>query len=126
MKYAEVPNVAAEFPRVMDEAEETRADSLLLVASRLLDAKVSINRDDPESLMLAQIVVVDMVTNALIAGEHRGHQSYSWKNGALAGSGTVAADAESMRLMDWHLELFGQSSAVPRWSFPPASKWPER
>lgn len=126
MKYAEVSNVAAEFPRSLDEAEETRAESLLVVASRLLDAKVSVDRGDPESLMLARIVVVDMVTNALIAGEHRGHQSYSWKNGALAGGGTLAADAESLRLLDWHLELFGQSSAVPRWSFPRASKWPER
>lgn len=126
MKYAEAGQVAAEFPRPMTTSETARAESLLVVASRLLDQNTTVVPSDPEHLELARIVVVDMVVAALIPGEYRGHQSYSWKNGTLAGSGSLVADAGGVRLLDWHLAMFGVSvTAMPKGSFPNPWRWPE-
>lgn len=126
MKYAEAEQVAAEFPRPMSPSETARAESLLVVASRLLDQNTTVNVSDPEHLELARIVVVDMVAAALIPGEYRGHQSYTWRNGALSGAGTLVADAGGVRLLDWHLAMFGVSvTAMPKGSFPTPWRWPE-
>lgn len=118
MEYAASSDVAREVDREFTEADKYRAQSLVMAASRLLDSHVTINRDDDEQLKLAQVVVVDMVAEALAPGEYRGHQSYSWRNGALAGSGTLVATAGALRLLDWHLAMFGApSSLAPSWSF---------
>ncbi|GLB62668.1 hypothetical protein NCCP2495_05460 [Dietzia sp. NCCP-2495] len=125
--FASVGDVAAEFPRPLTPSEEKRAESLVLVASRLLETNVKTHIATMEEHELARIVVVDMVATALLPGEYRGHQSYSWRNGSLAGSGTLVADAAGgIRLLDWHLAMFGGSvRAMPKGTFPKPQRWPE-
>lgn len=126
MTYADAADVAAVFPRPMSGTESARAAHLLVVASQLLDKNATVDRDSSEHLEFAKIVVVDMVTYALLPGEYQAHQVYSWRNGALAGSGTLVADAGSVRLLDWHLAMFGGSvKAMPKGSFPAPWRWPE-
>lgn len=126
MAYADVDDVEAEFPRPMSPAEKARAASLTVVASRLLDQNTIVDPADSEHLNLAKIVVVSMVSWALLPGEYQAHQSYSWKNGTLAGAGTLVADAGGVRLLDWHLAMFGVSvTAMPKGSFPKPWRWPE-
>ena len=116
--YAEAHDVGFEVERPFSDVDTHRAGSLIVAASRLLDQYVTINRSDPEQMGLAKIVVVDMVAEALAPGEYRGHQSYSWRNGALAGSGTLVATAGALRLLDWHLAMFGAPSSLsPSWHF---------
>lgn len=116
--YAEVQDVDGEVERPFSDVDNRRAESLITAASRLLDRYVTIDRSEPEQMGLAKIVVVDMVAEALAPGEHRGHQSYSWRNGALSGSGTLVASAGALRLLDWHLAMFGASGALaPSWYF---------
>lgn len=118
MVYAQVFDVANEVERDFSDVDNHRAQSLVTAASRLLDQHVTVDRSDSEQLALAKIVVVDMVAEALVPGEHRGHQSYSWRNGGLAGSGTLVASAGALRLLDWHLAMFGApSSLAPAWYF---------
>ncbi|MFI8590116.1 MULTISPECIES: hypothetical protein [Actinomycetes] len=116
--YAETHDVEFEVERPFSDVDTHRAGSLITAASRLLDQFVTVDRADPEQMGLAKIVVVDMVAEALAPGEYRGHQSYSWRNGALAGSGTLVATAGALRLLDWHLAMFGAPSALsPSWHF---------
>lgn len=118
MTYAEPSDVDPHLGRELTDSETRRAQSLLVAASRLLDQHVTIDRGDSEQLDLARIVVSDMVAEVLAPGEHRGHQSYSWRNGALSGSGTLVASAGALRLLDWHLAMFGAPGALsPSWYF---------
>lgn len=118
MVYADPSEVAPHLGREFSDSDSYRAQSLVVAASKLLDLHVTINPDDKEQLDLARIVVIDMVTEALVPGEHRGHQSYSWRNGALAGSGTLVGTAGALRLLDWHVAMFGAPSSLsPSWYF---------
>lgn len=118
MRYAEVAEAALQIDRELSTSDLARAESLVVAASRLLDQHVQIDPGDSESLALAKIVVMDMVAEVIAPGEYRGHQSYSWRNGSLAGSGSLVASAGSLQLLDWHLAMFGAPSALsPSWYF---------
>lgn len=118
MLYAEANDVAEQIDRDLSPPELTRTADLVVAASRLLSRHAQIDPGDPEHASLAKIVVVDMVAEVIAPGEYRGHQSYSWRNGALAGSGTLVAAVGSLRLLDWHLAMFDSPSAqAPSWYF---------
>lgn len=123
---ATVDEVQAEYPGTLTGSERERAERLITVASVLLGQSVTIDPTDEQQKRLAMIVVSDMVVSALSNGEHRGHTSYSWRNGALAGSGTLVSASGGVRLLDWHLSILGAHVGGPRWSFPEPWKWPER
>lgn len=118
MPYAESSHVAAQIDRDLSPSDLARTEALVIAASRLLDQHATIDTGDADMVALARIVVVDMVAEVIAPGEYRGHQSYSWRNGSLAGSGTLVASAGSLRLLDWHLAMFGAPSALsPSWYF---------
>lgn len=118
MVYAEASDVEAQIDRDLSSPELARTADLVVAASRLLGQHAQIDPSNTEHASLAKIVVVDMVADVIAHGEYRGHQSYSWRNGALAGSGTLVASAGSLRLLDWHLAMFdAESSQSPSWHF---------
>ncbi|WP_141564768.1 hypothetical protein [Dietzia alimentaria] len=118
MLFADAQEVALQIDRDLSTSDLARTEALVVAASRLLDQHVQVDQGDDDSLALAKIVVVDMVAEVIAPGEYRGHQSYSWRNGALAGSGSLVASAGSLRLLDWHLAMFGAPSALsPSWDF---------
>lgn len=122
--YATTEQVQAEYPELLTEAELERAGRLITVASVLLGQAVPIDLEDQQQVRLAMIAVSDMVVAALSGEKYRGHSAYSWRNGALAGSGSLVASSGGVKLLDWHLAIFGSATAPgPRWDFPEPGRW---
>lgn len=137
----EVTDIETRLPRPLEEHEKTRVAQLIEDSLELINIEFGRRGKNFAASMSAQpwlasaarFVVLDMVSAAVIMGNHIGMTNAASTTGVVsdsAGFRDSAQDAVSfagVRLTDEHLEKLGlKGDAGALGNFPPAARWPER
>lgn len=114
--FATVPDLEDHW-RPLDPGEESRAERLLDMAAVLIRRHVTV-RPGSDDEQIAQFVSLEMVRDAMVAGEHAGKSTYSTRVGQVVDSATLTNPAATLRFTAEHKAMFGLASELsPRWSF---------
>lgn len=134
-----VTDIETRLPRPLEEHEKARVAQLIEDSYELIDIEFGRRGKDFAACLnsqrwlsrAARFVVLDMVSAAVIMGNHIGMTNAASTTGVVsdsAGFRESAQDAVSfggVRLTDEHLEKLGlKGEAGARGRFPPAARWP--